>query len=182
MNKIFIISDLHFGHTNMAIKRGFKTVEEHDELIISNWNSVVQKRDTVWILGDITMEKSKYEILDRLNGIKKVVLGNHDMPQHVPKMLEHVSQVCSTFKKKDVIFTHIPIHTQEIGRFRKNIHGHLHEYKVMTWADTAQRTDTGLVVEILDERYVNVSCECVNFTPVELNSLLDLDVNGNEQR
>lgn len=162
MSKIFIISDLHLSHTNMAIKRGFSTAEEHDDHIIEKWNSVVTKKDTVWILGDITMEKtSPYHLLDKLKGIKNVVLGNHDMPQHVPKMLEHVNKVCSTFKKKGVIFTHIPIHTQEIGRFSKNIHGHLHENKVM-------RTE-----EFPDDRYINVSCECVDFTPIELNTLIN---------
>lgn len=34
MNKIRFISDLHFGHKNMAIRRGFKDEFEHDEHII----------------------------------------------------------------------------------------------------------------------------------------------------
>jgi calcineurin-like phosphoesterase family protein len=36
---------------------GFESVEQHDELIIGNWNRLVHKHDTVWILGDITMKK-----------------------------------------------------------------------------------------------------------------------------
>lgn len=169
MSRIFVISDLHFGHKNMAVKRGFETVEEHDEHIIAKWNSVVNKKDTVWILGDITMEKANFGILDRLQGIKNVILGNHDMPQHVPKMLEHVNKVCSTWSKKNVILTHIPIHPRELQfRFRKNIHGHLHEHKVMH-----TNLNTGEPSEIFeDERFVNVSCECVDFTPVPLNDLL----------
>ena len=58
MGKVFIISDLHLSHKNMAIKRGFKDEAEHDNFIIEQWNKVVSKKDTVWILGDITMEKS----------------------------------------------------------------------------------------------------------------------------
>ena len=162
--KLFTISDLHFGHKNMATKRGFDSVEDHDNHIIEKWNSVVNKNDTVWILGDITMEKSNYEILDRLKGIKKVVLGNHDMPQHVPKLLEHVNKVCSSFKMKDCILTHIPIHPQEMTRFRRNIHGHLHEHKVMRPGPYS--------TECVDERFINVGCECVDFTPVELKGLL----------
>ena len=84
MSNIFIIADLHLSHKNMAIKRGFKDETEHDNFIIEQWNSVVLKKDTVWILGDITMEKSTpYYLLNKLNGYKKVVLGNHDQPQHV---------------------------------------------------------------------------------------------------
>tara|TARA_R110000737_G_scaffold346575_1_gene376534 strand:- start:88 stop:603 length:516 start_codon:yes stop_codon:yes gene_type:complete len=170
MGKIFIISDLHFGHTNMALKRGFVSAEEHDNYIIEKWNAVVTKKDTVWILGDITMEKAKYEILDRLKGLKNVVLGNHDLPQHVPKMLEHVNKVCSSFTKKNIIFTHIPIHLQEICRFRKNVHGHLHENRVMKviQSDFEMRGTE----EVKDDRYVNVSCECVYYTPIELNTLI----------
>jgi hypothetical protein len=70
MSRVFVASDPHFGHESMAIKRGFSGAEEHDELIIKNWNAVVSKRDTVYLLGDITMETSKhYHQLTRLNGL-----------------------------------------------------------------------------------------------------------------
>jgi len=168
--KIFVISDLHFSHLNMAISRGFETIEEHDEHIIENWNKVVNKKDTVWILGDITMEKvSPYPLLDRLNGIKNVVLGNHDMPQHTHIMMKHVNKVCSVFTKKKVIFTHIPIHPRELNfRYNINIHGHLHKHKVtkITGSGIDER-------EVPDDRYINVCCENVKFTPVLLNTLLN---------
>jgi calcineurin-like phosphoesterase family protein len=152
MGKIFIISDLHFSHKNMALKRGFKDEIEHDNFIIEQWNKVVSKKDTVWILGDITMEKSTpYTLLDKLNGYKKVVLGNHDQPQHVPELLKYVNSVCGMIKYKGFIFTHCPIHESEICRFSKNIHGHVHENS------------------LADDRYINVSCEAVNYTPVPLS-------------
>lgn len=162
MSKVFIISDLHFSHLNMAKRRGFDSIEEHDNFIIERWNQTVKTKDVVWILGDITMEKSgPYKLLDRLNGIKKVVLGNHDKPQHVPELLKHVNHVCSTFTKKQFIFTHIPIHTNELDyRFKKNIHGHLHSNLVKTNNE-------------IDDRYINVSCECIDFTPVELNTIIN---------
>ena len=94
MARLFFISDLHLGHTNLILNhRGFKSVEEHDELIISNWNKTVSKRDKVYIVGDIRMEKADYSILDRLNGGKTVVLGNHELSQHIPELLKHVDKV-----------------------------------------------------------------------------------------
>ena len=79
MSIVRFIADLHLGHKFMATHRGFASVEEHDEHIITQWNSVVHKRDTTYILGDVTMEKAEqYALLDRLNGAKRVVLGNHD--------------------------------------------------------------------------------------------------------
>ncbi|MCP4521000.1 MAG: hypothetical protein GY827_04790 [Cytophagales bacterium] len=150
----------------MAKKRGFENAQEHDNHIIEKWNSVVTKKDIVWILGDITMEKKDpLKLLDRLNGSKKVVLGNHDRPQDVPDMLKHVNHVCSSFTKKNVIFTHIPIHPQEMNRFRLNVHGHLHENLVLEWEIGG--------VQVPDKRFINVSCERVDFTPVLLNDLID---------
>lgn len=152
MGQIRIISDLHFGHTNMALKRGFLSVEEHDEYIIKMWNSVVKKKDTVIICGDITMEKANYQILDRLNGFKKIVLGNHDQPQHVPELLKHVNSVCGVMKFKGFWISHIPIHPTEL-RGLKNIHGHCHENS------------------LVDDRYINVSWEILGGVPVLLDSL-----------
>jgi len=165
MSQVRYISDTHFGHLNMALRRGFKTVEEHDEHLVSEWNKVVSKKDVTWILGDITMEKGNYEILDKLNGIKKVILGNHDEPQHVPKLLEYVNKVCAVqyVKSKEfgnLIFSHIPIHPQELEyRFNINIHGHVHENTLP------------------DKRYINVSAEVINYQPQLLKQLIFNDRN-----
>jgi calcineurin-like phosphoesterase family protein len=91
MSIVRFIADLHLSHQNMATRRGFSSIEEHDEHIIAQWNSVVSKRDVTYILGDVTMEKSSpYPLLDRLNGLKHVVLGNHDRRQDVP----HLTSTC----------------------------------------------------------------------------------------
>jgi calcineurin-like phosphoesterase family protein len=164
MSTVRFIADLHLGHTNMAIKRGFSTVEEHDEHIITQWNSVVNKRDVTYILGDITMEKkSSYPLLDRLNGIKHVVLGNHDRRQDVPHLLQHVENVAGMIQYKGIMLTHVPIHPMELEyRFNKNIHGHIHDKVVMKMLDGW---------EVIDERYFCVSCEQVDYKPKTLEEL-----------
>lgn len=169
----YFIADLHFGHRNMAIKRGFKDENEHDEFIIQMWNSVVTKRDVVTIIGDVTMEKSaNYILLNRLNGIKRVILGNHDMQNHVPKLLLHVNSVAGMVKKKfheerlTVFITHCPIHPREFrkGRVKLNIHGHIHEYKVKKFFNLIE-----------DKRYINVSCEQIDYMPRTIKELLTLN-------
>ena len=81
----------------MAIRRGFKDEFEMDDYIVEQWNSVVKKKDVTWILGDVTFEKSTpYILLNQLNGIKKIILGNHDQPQHVPELLKYVNNVSSS--------------------------------------------------------------------------------------
>jgi calcineurin-like phosphoesterase family protein len=164
MARVFFIADLHLGHTNMALHRGFSSVEEHDEYVIAKYNSVVHKRDVTYILGDVTMEKSSpYPLLDRLNGVKHVVLGNHDRRQDVKKLLEHVESVAGMIQYKGIMLTHAPIHPMELEyRFNKNIHGHIHDKVVMKMLDGW---------EVIDERYFCVSCEQVDYTPKTLKEL-----------
>jgi calcineurin-like phosphoesterase family protein len=84
MRNVYAIADLHFGHENMAIARGFNSIEEHDNYIIASWNEIVKKHDTVYLIGDITHEKPQfYNLLNQLKGHKKVVLGNHEKLQHI---------------------------------------------------------------------------------------------------
>ena len=78
----FFISDLHFGHKNCLSydNREFRSIEDHDEALIRNWNSVVGIDDDVWILGDISWYPATrtVELFRRLNGVKHLCAGNHD--------------------------------------------------------------------------------------------------------
>ena len=160
MSIVRFIADLHLGHTNMALHRGFSSVEEHDEHIIAKWNSVVTKRDVTYILGDVTMEKSApYPLLDRLNGVKHIVLGNHDRRQDAKRLLQYAESIAGMIQYKGVMLTHCPIHPMELDyRFNKNIHGHIHEKVVLLNGSP-------------DPRYSCVSCEQVDYTPKTLQEL-----------
>jgi len=164
MSIVRFIADLHLSHENMAKRRGFSTIEEHDEHIIAKWNSVVNKRDVTYILGDITMEKSApYPLLDRLNGIKHIVLGNHDRRQDTKKLFDYAESIAGMIQYKGIMLTHAPIHPMELEyRFNKNIHGHIHDKVVMKMLDGW---------EIPDERYFCVSCEQVDYLPKSLKDL-----------
>lgn len=170
MSNVKWIADLHLGHKNIATHRGFQDEFYHDEHIIEQWNMSTNKRDTVFILGDVTMEISRnYDILDRLNGRKIVVLGNHDLRQHVPKLLKHVDQVLGCMKYKGYLVTHVPIHPMEFEyRVKGNIHGHIHKKRVMK--EQIVDTSTGSIIDnVIDERYICVSCEHTNYKPINLN-------------
>ena len=73
---IFFTSDLHLGHANIIrlCNRPFSNVEEMDETIINNWNSVVTDNDDVYILGDFSYKsENPISYLKKLNLPHKVV-------------------------------------------------------------------------------------------------------------
>lgn len=73
-NNIYIIADTHFSYKAIleysALYRPFSTIEEHDNFLVKSWNSIVDKRDTVWHLGDVALGGvNSLSILSRCNGI-----------------------------------------------------------------------------------------------------------------
>ena len=83
--KIHFCSDLHFFHENILkyCSRPFETVEEMNEALVKNWNSVVGPDDHVYCLGDFcfgNVEKWNWCLEPgRLNGHIHLILGNHDL-------------------------------------------------------------------------------------------------------
>ena len=65
MNQIYFTSDLHFGHSNIlkhSPKRPYSDtvdIAAHDEWLLDLWRSTVDKKDTIYILGDLTFLKSE---------------------------------------------------------------------------------------------------------------------------
>ena len=112
---IFFTADLHFGHKNiLKFQRHTRigsTVDEMDEIIVSNWNSQVCDDDTVYLLGDVSFRKdAETEHLVRmLNGKIHLIKGNHDNIVH-----KYLYKSVSEYKelkidKKHVVLFHYPI-------------------------------------------------------------------------
>lgn len=118
-NNLFLTSDTHFGHQHILrlCERPFDTIEEHDQKLIENWNSVVGPEDTVFHLGDFCFggaQKWK-EIRDQLNGHIILILGNHDMKnasQGMLTMFDYVSQQMRIqIDGRNVYLNHFPFLT-----------------------------------------------------------------------
>lgn len=80
---VYFTSDLHLGHRAIISmqNRPFDLLEEMDRVILSNFNAVIHRNDTVYILGDICHHMkvdAANEIISGLNGKKYLLIGNHD--------------------------------------------------------------------------------------------------------
>ncbi len=71
MSETWFIADSHLGHQRIIeyTNRPFQSVNEMDETIINNWNSVVSKKDNVYILGDFSLT-GKERTLGYLRSLK----------------------------------------------------------------------------------------------------------------
>jgi calcineurin-like phosphoesterase family protein len=170
---VFFIGCLHFGHKWMATHRGFQDEFYHDEHIIEQWNKVINKKDLVWILGDVTMEDPKhYYRLDALNGRKKAVLGNHDLPQDTRELLKYVETVAGMVDYKGYILTHCPVHPNEMSFCRGNIHAHIHENLLEECIVSDRYGDSGLKSETL-AKYFNVDAHRIGYTPLSMDEITE---------
>ena len=156
--KIFLIGDCHFGHRNIIkyCNRPFANVEEMTEGLIKNWNSVVGKNDIVYVVGDFALcgKQKIIEIGNRLNGRKRLILGNHDGASIVTyreagfEFIYNHSIVLDDF----YIVSHIPMVGISENTPFANIFAHVHDDP--TYKDYSCRSFC-------------VSAERINYTPVE---------------
>lgn len=86
MNSWFT-SDWHLDHKNILRydNRPFSTIDEHNEAIITNFNSLVRPMDNVYFLGDFSLGNvaNAEAFLQRLNGRLHFIQGNHDTKKHI---------------------------------------------------------------------------------------------------
>ena len=152
---VFVTSDTHFGHANIIkyCNRPFDSVEEMDEALVQNWNSVVKAGDKVYHLGDVTMTSKALDIMSRLNGRKVLIRGNHDT-QKLKFYTPHFYDIRGSHELAGYLMTHIPVAIEQRSRYVGNIHGHLHDKNMG------------------DPWYINVSVEQTNYTPVPFDDLI----------
>lgn len=168
MAEIFLTSDTHFGHSRICeftkddgeYVRPWRDVEEMDEALIKNWNDVVSPSDKIYHLGDVAIPRKGLKCLSRLNGKKVLIRGNHDIYK-LHDYTEYFYDIRGVGYHDKFVMSHVPIHPDSMGRFKANIHGHLHWRRVM-------------LNEKPDNRYFNVSVECTDFRPIHIDSIKSL--------
>ena len=175
--KKFVVADLHLGHPGVCKFLGpdgktplrpWDNTTDMDEALIENWNSVVGPDDETYVLGDVVLSRKALPTIARLNGRKHLIKGNHDIFR-INEYLEYFYEVSACKVLKEMILTHIPVHTSQLDRFKFNVHGHLHAYKVMKSGTSVDRE--GYYSKVEDPRYMCVSVEQTDFKPVALDEI-----------
>ena len=138
----FYTSDQHFGHKNIIKyeNRIFLTTEEMDAHMIACWNEVVGEMDVVYHLGDFSFGNQKY-YLDRLNGTKILVKGNHDRKGNNALLNMGFEAVAQEFLIRDgkyrLLLSHRPQDRWKgQGEGIHHFYGHIHSnvYKNISYA------------------------------------------------
>lgn len=175
---IYFTSDLHFNHNKDFIykARGFNSVEEMNEKIIDNFNSVVDYADPVYILGDVVLGdiEDGIECLKRLNGRKILIIGNHDSDNKILRYKEEgiFSDIQFGFRMKankrtHFYLSHYPSLVNNFDDPKKiwNLYGHTHSTEKF---------------EITGHKNYNVGLDAHNCFPVSIETILN-DINERKQ-
>lgn len=166
--KIYTLSDTHFNHDNVIRYTGrpFASLQEMNEALIKNWNSVVGPEDLVLFLGDFCfgLKEGIPYFASRLNGRKVLIRGNHDRSKNLYReagfqevVSEQILPPGIVGNKKTILLTHKP--RMGLSTDMVNIHGHIHDQLL---DPTIYQVD----------RYFNVSVENINYTPIELQEII----------
>ena len=163
MAKDFFIADTHFGGENIRRyeNRPFVNAAEMDEKLIENWNCTVAMEDTVYVLGDFSDyidAKKEMEILSKLNGMKILVMGNHDRHRTPQEWRDVGFAECypmPVIYKDFFMLSHEPLYINSNMPYA-NFYGHVHGNP--SYKDASKQS-------------VCVSVERIDYTPVEFGVL-----------
>jgi calcineurin-like phosphoesterase family protein len=174
MPAVWLVSDTHFGHekTCTVFKREdgsplrpFSCAEEMDEYMVKAWNERVKPTDKVYHLGDVVINRKALKALERLNGDKVLIRGNHDIFRD-DDYRQYFREIRAYHVMNGMILSHIPLHSHSLGRFGVNIHGHLHANRVKKARGVDARTGEVLYGNDNDLRYHCVCVEMTDFAPI----------------
>lgn len=197
---IYFISDLHYFHSNIfkyepVRKEIFKDHKNYISETIKMWNTKVSKYDDVYIVGDlfvgfnqikkdlnlkVSQDEFAKKILEKLNGNKHLILGNHDRKTktwYQKVGIETVNNyVILNYKGKKLFLFHYPVCDEYCNKKGNEwlkeiqngviqekidivIHGHTHSNK---WCQNCKI------------KHFNVSVEQIDFKPISIEDIIKI--------
>jgi len=187
---IWFTSDTHWFHTNILklCDRPFTTIEEHNEQLIQNHNSVVHTNDWVFNLGDIIMgnkQENIPKILPRLNGTLTMCRGNHDSNWRRPDKdylyMDHGVKACHNSIQLDLsdyglssalTLSHLPpkVPGMVLSRYDEKFYKHCLQDNntIFLYGHTHSKE------KVSAHRAINVGVDAWNYYPVSLDNIIQL--------
>lgn len=172
----YYIADTHFYHKNILQyeNRPFNTVEEMNKHIIKCWNTKINNKDTVYILGDFAFAKTEKieELLEQLNGNKILIKGNHDIFLRNKKFnqklfIKIVDYLEIKDGQYDLVLSHYPF-----AIWNKKHYGAIHLYGHVHSASKEESSPIFPVLNSLENAY-NVGVDIIGYSPLSLKEILE---------
>lgn len=164
---------MHIGHRAIIdyCGRPFQNVEEMNEALINNWNSVVNENDIVFNLGDFCFGGSTlwHTSLDKLKGTHYLIKGNHERQNFRKSYADRFDgvyqQLFIEVDGQGIYLNHLPFSTFDgcQGRNKLNwqLFGHVHTSKYKnTGCDFERICQTALPTQY------DVGSDLNDFTPI----------------
>lgn len=166
-------ADQHYFHDNISLYAGrpWKNLKQMNSALISLHNEIVAPTDEVFIVGDLTMlsaeqaKRVEKQIIANLNGIKHLILGNHDSWRPFLYVESGFTSVHTAFWFKyhgyKFVIAHDPSVYTIFERDKQTfmLCGHIHK----------------LFKHLLPEkRIINVGVDVWDYKPVRFTQILDL--------
>ena len=160
---VYFSSDTHFNENRMGLFGRDLVYSNTDEMnadLVAKWNSVVGKDDTIYHLGDVSLDEAGLEFVKQLNGRKILVRGNKEDTFSDELLLKYFDKV---YKKlilhtdtEDLFLNHYPSNGRQ-DMF--NVTGHIHA----VWK--------------VQRNMVNVGVDAWHFKPVSMDQV-KFQING----
>jgi len=173
---IYFTADLHFHHSNIINLNGrpFSNIEQMNNQLIQNWNSCVTENDEIYILGDFLFKGTGTDannIINRLNGKKYLIKGNHDKDYLEDNAFNKENFVwikdyyVLNYNKIKIVLFHYPIFEWD-GYFGDSIHlyGHIH--------NCSKNKEQEKRIKLLGKRAINVGVDVNDYYPVSIEKVI----------
>jgi len=183
---IWFTSDTHYSHKNLiknlstwssGAHRDFKSVDEHNSIMVNNINKIVGQDDILFHLGDVAFggfDNIKLFMDQLICNEVHLILGNHD--NHIKTNRNDVKKCFTSVSLRNDVYIdgelfvlhHYPIAEWEAGhKGSYHLYGHQHNLPKDRFRNGGRSMDVGLdghsefrpyhyneIIKILKDKYV----------------------------
>lgn len=155
---------INFGHFKICeyCSRPYTYLHEMDNALIRNWNELVQPEDTIYHLGDFSFKSNQY--VDKLNGYKILIKGNHDHDKY-DKLFDEVYDMAELkIGEFNCLLIHQPL--EEDRQYKK-------WEPDVRWGEQYDYIVCGHIHQLwkVNGKHINVGVDVWDYKPIHIDTL-----------